>query len=229
MRGAEEVDQTPQGFGFEEFRSALRRGENLDRWSPLFGDVVDRVSVAVCRRMGDSDLAEEAVQSACRTFLRRAREGRFQLASVDDLIGLLVRIAFRKALRQTPVRGYGWDEGSSDRLQIPTPAEGDPDEYVTPEARDRLASAMTEHLRVMLEQVGSCLREGLHRDVLPYWFAREYQGRKITLREIGRCVGCSRATVDRICREIRQRWQPLVEDGRRLIRDLASELVQGEG
>src|SRR5689334_5516382 len=83
---------------FEDLVRALRTGEGLGHWSLVFERVVARVGAAIRRRFPQAPFADDAVQSACRTFFRRAREGRFDLEGPGALVALLVGISYRKAL-----------------------------------------------------------------------------------------------------------------------------------
>lgn len=57
----------------------------------------NKLAPGVKRRIG----AEDVVQSACRTFLRRAQIGQFQLADSEDLWRLLCAITLNKVREQT--------------------------------------------------------------------------------------------------------------------------------
>jgi DNA-directed RNA polymerase specialized sigma24 family protein len=200
---------------FEDLERALRRGEGLEAWGDVLEQIVARVAAATRRRFPGAPFWEDAVQSACRTFLRRARAGAFELSGPQALIGLLVTIAGRKALEQgRAARREPVAVADLDAL----PAEEPP----PPEGHDLLLrEAMADQLRSMLARVEESLKEGPHRQILPYWFAKEYGGEKVSREDIARAVGRSVPTVDRVFREIRQKWQPLVEEGRRAIQELA--------
>lgn len=64
---------------------------------PLERIAARRLPAPVQRRVG----AEDVVQSACRTFLRRARGGEFQVADSEDLWRLLCAITLTKVREQT--------------------------------------------------------------------------------------------------------------------------------
>jgi RNA polymerase sigma-70 factor (ECF subfamily) len=67
--------------------------EFCDRFGPALGRVADqRLPTQLRRRLG----AEDVVQSACRTFLRRAQEGEFRLADDDSLWQLMCAITLTK-------------------------------------------------------------------------------------------------------------------------------------
>lgn len=70
----------------------------------LYERYVDRLLAVARRRIGERLArrvdADDIVQSAFRTFFRRAREGKFVLSERDDLCKLLTRITLNKTLRQ---------------------------------------------------------------------------------------------------------------------------------
>jgi DNA-directed RNA polymerase specialized sigma24 family protein len=220
MMGTGSLTELFQDVPFEDLAAALRTGERLQGWSIVFERIVARVGAAVRRRFPGAPFADDAVQSACRTFFRRVREGRFDLEGPEALVGLLVGIAYRKALVQHRQLARG---------SMPLNSRDDVDAASTdanPEAIDRLREAMDRQLADMLGQVEESLTDGFHRDILPHWFDKEYRGKKITKQQIAHAVGCSLSTVERVIVELRTKWQPLVEEGRRAIRELACDLDQ---
>jgi RNA polymerase sigma factor (sigma-70 family) len=68
-----------------------RYGESLERLAER------NLAMRVLRRVGPDDVA----QSACRTFLRRARIGEFELADSKGLWGILCAITINKVREQT--------------------------------------------------------------------------------------------------------------------------------
>jgi DNA-directed RNA polymerase specialized sigma24 family protein len=190
---------------FEQLLLALRTGEDLTRWDWVFQSVVARVGAAIRHRFPNAPFADDAVQSACRTFFRRAREGRFDLESPGSLVALLVGIAYRKALGQHR-------EAVRQPVSLPNCSGGGELPAVPPDSipTDRLREAMDQQLTDMLERVEESLAKGLHRDILTHWFDKEYRGKKITKQQIARTVGCSLSTVERVFVELRAKWQPLV-------------------
>jgi RNA polymerase sigma-70 factor (ECF subfamily) len=77
-------------------RSAV--SEFCDRYGKSLERLAERhLTGGVRRRIG----AEDVVQSACRTFLRRAQIGEFELADAEGLWGLLCAITLTKVREQT--------------------------------------------------------------------------------------------------------------------------------
>ncbi len=90
--------------GWHRLIQGLRAGDErvvaefCDRYGDALQRVADRhLAAGVRRRVGPEDV----VQSAFRTFFRRARGGEFQLADGDALWRLLCAIALTKAREQT--------------------------------------------------------------------------------------------------------------------------------
>jgi DNA-directed RNA polymerase specialized sigma24 family protein len=138
---------------FEDLVRALRTGEGLPRWSLVFEHVVARVGAAIRRRFPHAPFADDAVQSACRTFFRRARAGGFELEGPGALVALLVGIAYRKALAQSRQAGrHG--QPLPDGLDVPAapPASA--------AVEERLRQAMDQQLTRMLARVEESLAEG---------------------------------------------------------------------
>ena len=87
-----------------EVFAGLRRGdvgsiaEFCRRYGPMIERLAERrLSAPLKRRIGADDVA----QSVCRTFVRRAGEGEFELADGGGLWGLLCAIALTKIREQT--------------------------------------------------------------------------------------------------------------------------------
>ena len=72
--------------------------EFCDRYGKSLERLADKnLAAGVKRRVGPEDV----VQSACRTFLRRAQIGEFELADAEGLWGLLCAITLTKVREQT--------------------------------------------------------------------------------------------------------------------------------
>jgi RNA polymerase sigma factor (sigma-70 family) len=87
-----------------EVFAGLRRGdvaavaEFCRRYGPMIERLAERrLSAPLKRRIGADDVA----QSVCRTFIRRAGEGEFELCDGGGLWGLLCAIALTKIREQT--------------------------------------------------------------------------------------------------------------------------------
>ena len=88
---------------YDELIDGLRRGDEaaVQRFCDLYGNRVERladrhISGGLQRRVGPEDV----VQSVCRTFVRRAKEGEFELPDSGALWALLCAITLSKVRRQ---------------------------------------------------------------------------------------------------------------------------------
>jgi RNA polymerase sigma factor (sigma-70 family) len=95
---------TPEESRWQRQIHGLRAGdpqvvrEFCAQYGTLLEKLADKhLSSAVQRRVGPDDVA----QSVCRTFLRRAQEGQFQLADNADMWRLLCAITLTKVREQT--------------------------------------------------------------------------------------------------------------------------------
>jgi DNA-directed RNA polymerase specialized sigma24 family protein len=216
-----------QKVPFEELVDALRAGEDLSAWNAVFAQILERVKQAVRRRFPDEHLCDDAVDSACRTFLRRVQQGEFTLQGPDALIGLLVLIAYRKATRmyRAELREPGLLQpadldrvaGESGIETLPEPSGGEGSRAV-------LRTAMAEHLAEMLEQMRRSCKNALHAKIFDRWFRKECGVEKITYEQIAANAGASERTVRRASEEFRKDWEPLVAEARRMIREFAEAL-----
>ncbi|HBE72155.1 MAG TPA: hypothetical protein DDW52_28810 [Planctomycetaceae bacterium] len=153
-----------------------------------YGDALQRVAerqiASWLRRRVDP---EDVVQSACRTFFRRASEGDFTLESKDDLWRLLLTITLNKVRMQarfhTRNRRSVTRESGMPEVQSLQPAEWD-------HAIEQI------DLQDMLQAAFGSEDDERHR-VLQMWLDGCKQ------REIAESVGCSERTVRRIQERIR--------------------------
>ncbi len=158
----------------------------------------NRLPGALQRRVG----ADDVVQSACRTFLRRARKGEFDLPNGDSLWRLLCAITLAKLrkhirfhLRQK--RGLNRELhidtlSSSGKANLPPLAA----RGVGPEA----AAVFSDEFRSLL---GGLDEE--ERTLIVYKLQR------FTNDEIAEKMGCSERTVRRIVKRVQSRLQRTLE------------------
>lgn len=152
-------------------------GESLQR-------VAERQIATWLRRRVDP---EDVVQSACRTFFRRAGKGDFSLESKDDLWKLLLTITLNKVRMQA--RFHSRNRRSINREQaLPEEAALQPAEWdhaiENIELQDTLQAAFSEY-------------DDERRRLLELWL----EGR--TQNEIAGEIGCSERTVRRMQERIR--------------------------
>lgn len=155
-----------------------RYGESLQR-------VAERQIASWLRRRVDP---EDVVQSACRTFFRRASEGNFSFESKDDLWKLLLTITLNKVRMQA--RFHSRNRRSISKEQaMPEEANLQPAEW------DHAIEQV--ELQDML-QVAFADKDDERKRVLEMWL----EGR--TQNEIAKVIGCSERTVRRIQDRIRK-------------------------
>jgi RNA polymerase sigma factor (sigma-70 family) len=168
--------------------------EFCEQYGASLHEVAEKYVVgALRRRLGPEDV----VQSACRTFLRRARDGQFQLADSENLWRLLCAITLAKFREQSryhlrqkrgldrevqPARTPG--EESTGRFDPadpqPTPAEA---VEFADQLRQLLASFDDEEQRVV-----------------------ELKLQEYTNEEIAERLQCSERTVRRTLKRVQARW-----------------------
>src|SRR5436309_3080786 len=128
-------------------RSVVR--EFCDRYGKSLERLAEKhLTGGVRRRIG----AEDVVQSACRTFLRRAQIGEFELADAEGLWGLLCAITLTKVREQT--RFHLRQKRGIDREQ---PLDSDPQssnavgfQPVAPGPSPEEAAEFADHLQHLL-------------------------------------------------------------------------------
>lgn len=145
---------------------------------------------------------EDVVQSALRTFLRRAKSDDFDLPGHDDLWGLLCAITLNKARGQA--RFHGREKRSMDREQALGPV--DDRGATTPEPVSREPSPLESAALVdLVEQVVSGAKD-------------EEEAKLVLLKlegfshdEIAERCACSERTVRRILGRVRERLEVMLE------------------
>jgi RNA polymerase sigma factor (sigma-70 family) len=183
----------------------LRKGDaNIARqfWDQ-YGQMLHRLAekhlaAGVRRRVGPEDV----VQSACRTFLRRAQVGEFQLADADSLWRLLCAITLTKVREQTRFhmrqkRGLDQEVRAAELSTIgradfqgqaaagPTPAE---------------AAAFSDQFQQLLGDLDEEERQIV-----------ELKLQECTHEEIADKLGCSERTVRRIVKRVQERLQQTLQ------------------
>jgi DNA-directed RNA polymerase specialized sigma24 family protein len=198
MSPAHSSDEVSADLPFEHLVAALRAG-NTAAWTQVFDRLLPRATEAIrCQFGAEISRAEnaggEAVASACRTIYRNITAGKFELHHWHDLAGLFIRIATNKCIdklqRDGRLQNWAGRAGSSayESGTFEPPAAG-----LTPPQEAVRAEALQEFRRV-----ADLVRRRLERVDPKYCdiFRLRLEG-KLTNEQIARCVGCSRATVQR--------------------------------
>jgi len=158
--------------------------ELLDRFADrLIALARNRLSKKLARRVDPEDI----VQSACRSFFRRALAGSFEVRDSDDLWRLLAAITVRKAVSQARrhtagKRALSAEEsgGGGGILQIVSP------EALAREPRPDDATALVEETELMMARLSA-----LHRKIL------ELSLQGLGVDEVAEQAECSERTVER--------------------------------
>lgn len=189
-----------------EVFAGLRRGESeavgefCRRYGPMLERLAERrLSAPLKRRIGADDVA----QSVCRTFVRRAREGEFELADGGGLWGLLCAIALTKIREQTRFhlrqKRSLRDERHLDSVapggerKMPETPHSDPTPDATAEVADmfdKLVAEFDEEERRILELK-----------------LQDY-----TQEEIAERMQCSDRTIRRFLKRVQQRLTQMLDD-----------------
>jgi RNA polymerase sigma factor (sigma-70 family) len=168
-----------------------------EQYGPLLERLADRhLGAAVRRRVGPEDVA----QSACRTFLRRARLGEFRLGDSAELWRLLCAITLTKAREQA--RFHQRQRRGLDREvplgAVPAGAEG-PDLRAAGPTPDEAAEFAD-----LIEQLVADLDEE-ERQVL------DLKLQDFTNDEVAERLGCSERTVRRVVKRLQARLAQVLE------------------
>jgi RNA polymerase sigma-70 factor, ECF subfamily len=186
---------------FERLVNGLRNGdariaqEFWDQYGPLLHKVAEgHLAHGLRRRVGPEDV----VQSVCRTFLRRAQGGQFQLADSESLWRLLCAIALTKIREQTryhmrqrrgldqEVHGLPTAEESGASvfpLQAPGPTPAEAAAFA--DQFEQLLASFDEEERQMID----------------------LKLQEFTQEEIAQRLGCSERTVRRVLKRVQQRLE----------------------
>jgi RNA polymerase sigma-70 factor (ECF subfamily) len=142
---------------------------------------------------------EDVVQSVCRTFLRRAKEGQFELADRDSLWRLLCAITVAKVREKA--RYHGRQRRSFERER---PLDGSRVGAVPVEAFEPTpaeAAEFADELRGLLDEMDEEEREVVLLRIEEY-----------TYPEIAERLGRSKRTVRRILKRVQSRLQRMLEE-----------------
>jgi RNA polymerase sigma factor (sigma-70 family) len=169
-----------------------------DQYGGLLQKVAERhLAGGLRRRVGPEDV----VQSACRTFLRRAKGGEFRLEDSEGLWRLLCAITLTKIreqaryhLRQkrgldqeTPLEAPAGDSGGNFQLAAPGPTPAEAAEFA--DQFQQLLAALDEEERRIVDLK---LQEFTHE-------------------EVAEQLGCSERTVRRVIKRVQARLARLFD------------------
>lgn len=167
-------------------------GERLNRLAE------SRLSSRLARRVG----ADDVVQSVCRTFFRRAREGQFDLADAEALWRLLCVITVTKC-RMT-ARFHGRERRGLDREQ---PLDGKPGDSFSPceaaaaDLPPDKAAEMDDELARLLGVLDPEEQQLVDLKLQEH-----------TNEEIAKQLGCSERTVRRVLKRVQGRLREILAE-----------------
>jgi RNA polymerase sigma factor (sigma-70 family) len=200
-------DQAPEGdvAAFDRLIAGLRAGDSAAevRFWGQYGHALENLAEqyvhgAMLRRFGPDDVA----QSACRTFLRRARLGQYDVADAASLWRLLCAIAMSKLREQ--VRFHRRQRRS---MGQETPLTDGSDDDAPP--RELADDAPTPAEAVLLAEQFQLLIGGLSQE------EQEVVGFKLqdlSNEEIAHNLRCSDRTVRRILAQVRTRFESVLAE-----------------
>jgi RNA polymerase sigma factor (sigma-70 family) len=153
------------------------------------------------RRVG----ADDVVQSVCRTFFRRAREGQFELSDAEALWRLLCVITLTKCRLIARFHGRG-----RRRLDREQPLDGTLEDGVAPceAASGDLAPDQAVEMHDELQRLLSAL-DPEEQQLL------NLKLQEMTNGEIARHIGCSERTVRRVLKRVQSRLRDILEESSR--------------
>jgi RNA polymerase sigma factor (sigma-70 family) len=167
--------------------------EFWDQYGGMLQQVAEKhLAAGLRRRVGPEDV----VQSACRTFLRRAQGGEFQLADSESLWRLLCAITLTKVREHTRFhlrqkRGLDLEQHAlpaSDQGSATTPA------FVAPGPSPAEAAEFADQFQQLLTGLGEEERQVV-----------DLKLQECTHEEVAKRLGCSERTVRRILKRLQAR------------------------
>lgn len=167
-------------------------GESLQRLA------ASRMTPALRKRVG----ADDIVQSVCRTFFRRSREGQFELHGTASLWRLLCAITLTKVRQHA--RFHYQERRSINRER--DPADGSADERAASEPKCAGPTPaeiveFAEEIQRMFDALGDEERQFVQLRI---------EG--LSQAEIAERLGCSERTVRRLLHRVKDCWEALLDE-----------------
>lgn len=164
---------------------------------PLTRLAEQNIAPALRRRMGP----ESVVQSACCSFLRRAKDGQFELKDAAELWRLLCAMTLRK-LRGQARRHLSGKRGIQHEVSPDEDDAGVPTGVASEQPSPAEAAAVAEQFQLLIEGL-----EEEERQVV------ELKLQEYTNPEIAARMNCSQRTVRRLFGRIRDRLAISLDEG----------------
>jgi RNA polymerase sigma factor (sigma-70 family) len=158
-----------------------------------------RMAPALRQRVG----AEDIVQSVCRTFFRRSREGEFEFGAMDDLWRLLCAITLTKVRQHARFHYQEKRQLSRERPLDDVRPAGDARRVDLAAAGPTPAEVVefTDQLQHLLSGLSDEERQMVQLRI---------EGRQQA--EIAEELGCSERTVRRLFSGVKTRWEQMLGD-----------------
>ncbi|MDH3718997.1 MAG: sigma-70 family RNA polymerase sigma factor [Planctomycetota bacterium] len=174
--------------------------EFWDRYGARLQRLADKhLASRLQRRLGPEDI----VQSACRTFLRRAQRGEFHLSDVESLWRLISAITLTKVRQKA--RYHSRDKRAFDREVHPnadTDSQPGLEQYVsTGEPSPEEAAEFADQLEHLLSEMDEEEKQLVQLKLQNH-----------TNLEIADHLGCSERTVRRILSRVKSRLRKALEE-----------------
>jgi RNA polymerase sigma-70 factor, ECF subfamily len=187
----------PEDDHWQRLIQGLRTGDSRiaqefwDQYGALLLQVAERhLGGKLRRRVGPEDV----VQSACRTFLRRARLGEFQLPDSAALWHLLCAITLNKVRQQTTF--HLRQKRGLDR-ELPLDPEPGEDRGIDPQAPGPTPAEAAEFADQFQQLLGELDEE--ERQMV------DLKLQECTHEEVAEQLGCSERTVRRVMKRLQAR------------------------
>jgi RNA polymerase sigma factor (sigma-70 family) len=190
---------------WQRWLAGLRRGDRevlhefWGRYGQLLHDVADRhLAPNLRRRVGPEDVA----QSACRTFLRRARDGEFRLQDSEDLWRLLCAITLTKVREQTRFH-LRQKRGLAQEVHADAAGGGEPSAFgaVAPGPTPAEAAEFADQLQKVIATLDDEEKQILDLKLQDF-----------THVEVAERLGCSERTVRRVVKKLQARLARAFEE-----------------
>jgi RNA polymerase sigma factor (sigma-70 family) len=196
----------PDDDRFESLIQGIREGDEQaairfwNSYSPMLERLVERnLALRLRRRVGPEDV----VQSACRTFLRRAQAGEFEISDADMLWRLLCTIALTKVRKEVRFHGQQKRDIQREKHLDSVDLAGRPK---TPQIEDPLSTPaaaveFADQMQMLIESLDAKEREVL-----------ELKLQELDNVEIARRLRCAERTVRRRLERIEARLTRMLDD-----------------
>lgn len=195
----ERLDQLIEGLraGDQQAVSAF-----WNHYGPMLERLVDRnLSEGLRRRFGPEDV----VQSACRTFFRRAQAGEFEVSDLDSLWRLLCAISLTKLRQQARFHSQKKRNVQQERHLDSVNEKGRPKvpQVAAKSSTPEEAIEFADQMHALIESLGEKDREVL-----------ELKLQELENEEIAHQLGCAERTVRRRLQRIEAVFRKILDDAK---------------